>query len=62
MDSGAWWATVYGISESDTTGVTEHMHIVIGYKTDGSQKLYTRFKKPDSKDLMTLFIYIFPFI
>ena len=24
MDSGAWWATVHRVAESDTTEVTEH--------------------------------------
>ena len=24
MDKGAWWATVYGVAESETTKVTEH--------------------------------------
>ena len=24
MDRGAWWATVHGVTESDTTKVTEH--------------------------------------
>ena len=23
---GAWWATVHGVAESDTTEVTEHAH------------------------------------
>ena len=46
MDRRARGATVPGISELDTTGVTEH--VVIGYKTDGSQKLHTTFKRPDS--------------
>ena len=26
MDRGAWWATVYGVTESDTTKVNEHAH------------------------------------
>ena len=26
MDRGAWWATVHGDAQSDTTGVTAHTH------------------------------------
>ena len=28
MDRGAWWATVYGITELDLTETTEHAHIL----------------------------------
>ena len=28
MDRGAWWATVYGITELDLTETTEHTHIL----------------------------------
>ena len=27
MDRGAWWATVLGVTESETTEATEHAHI-----------------------------------
>ena len=27
MDRGAWWATVPGVTESETTEATEHAHI-----------------------------------
>ena len=26
MDSGAWWATVHKVAESDTTAAAEHAH------------------------------------
>ena len=28
MDRGAWWPTVHGVSESDTTGRLTHTHIL----------------------------------
>ena len=27
MDRGAWWATVYRVTESDTTGHSQHTHV-----------------------------------
>ena len=27
VDRGAWWATIHGISESDTTEATEHTYM-----------------------------------
>ena len=30
MDRGAWWATVHGVPESDTSEVTEHACLRIG--------------------------------
>ena len=34
MDRGAWWATVPGVIESETTEATEHAHIFYKENSD----------------------------
>ena len=34
MDRGAWWATVLGVTESETTEATEHAHIFYKKNSD----------------------------
>ena len=40
MDRGAWWATVYGVTESDTSDQLSIAHICIWYKLERCQLLF----------------------